>query len=125
MNANPDNITFTIKDTKLYVPVAIKSYQNFFVEDLKDQFTDSIKTKIENKNMRNECRHFLKSNLVEVKRLFVLIYLNRSNHVKRFNIWKNNLPKMIIDNYNATIVGKFFMKIQLIQISNGTKKLEY
>ena len=86
MNANPDNITFTIKDTKLYVPVAIKSYQNFFVEDLKDQFTDSIKTKIENKNMRNECRHFLKSNLVEVKRLFVLIYLNRSNHVKRLNI---------------------------------------
>ena len=45
MNANPDNITFTIKDTKLYVPVAIKSYQNFFVEDLKDQFIGFNKNK--------------------------------------------------------------------------------
>ena len=45
MNANPDNITFTIKDTKLYVPVAIKGYQNFFVEDLKDQFTGFNKNK--------------------------------------------------------------------------------
>ena len=43
-NANSDNddnnIIFTIKDTKLYVPVVTLSanYQNFLSKDLKDQF---------------------------------------------------------------------------------------
>ena len=43
-NANLNNITFTIKDTKLffsiwfYEQVTIKTYQNFLVKDLKDQF---------------------------------------------------------------------------------------
>ena len=43
-NANPDNIIFTIKDTKLYVPVVTLSakdsqnYQNFLAKDLKNQF---------------------------------------------------------------------------------------
>ena len=43
-NTNPNNITFTIKDTKLYILVATlsvkkeKSYQNFLVKDLKNQF---------------------------------------------------------------------------------------
>ena len=43
-NSNPNNIVFTIKDTKLYVPVVTlsakdttKNYQNFIVKDLKDQ----------------------------------------------------------------------------------------
>ena len=39
-NDNADNIIFTIKDTKLYVPVVTLSanYQNFLSKDLKDQF---------------------------------------------------------------------------------------
>ena len=43
-NSNPNNIVFTIKDTKLYVPAVTlsakdttKNYQNFIVKDLKDQ----------------------------------------------------------------------------------------
>ena len=41
--ANSNNIIFTIKDTKLYVPVVTLSvkgnqnYQNFLAKDLKDQ----------------------------------------------------------------------------------------
>ena len=42
------------------------------------------KTKSENKNMTNEYRYFLKSNFVEVNRLFVLIYSNQLNDSKRF-----------------------------------------
>ena len=41
---NPDNIIFTTKDTKLYVPVVTlserdkaKNHQNFLAKDLKDQ----------------------------------------------------------------------------------------
>ena len=43
-NSNPNNIVFTIKETKLYVPAVTlsakdttKNYQNFIVKDLKDQ----------------------------------------------------------------------------------------
>ena len=43
-NAHSNNLIFTIKDTKLYVPVVIVSgkdnqnYQNLLAKDLKDQF---------------------------------------------------------------------------------------
>ena len=40
-DANSNNIFFTIKDTKLYVPVVTLSAtdnQNILVKDLKDQF---------------------------------------------------------------------------------------
>ena len=42
-NANSNNVAFTIKHTKLYVPVvncqqrSIKNYQNFWAKDLNDQ----------------------------------------------------------------------------------------
>ena len=52
-NANPNNFIFTIKDTKLYVPVVlyhqetIKNYQNVLVKDSKDQFIGmNIKQKV-------------------------------------------------------------------------------
>ena len=48
--------------------------------------------------------------------LFVLVYLNKSNEVKRFKTQKNYLPKGIVVNYNAIINGKTFMSKQLIQI---------
>ena len=44
VNANPNKIIFTIKDTKLWITVVIVSakdnqnYQNFLVKDLKDWF---------------------------------------------------------------------------------------
>ena len=55
-DANPDNIFFTIKDTKLYVPVVTLSakdkqkYQNFLVKGLKDQCIGmNIKQKVRQK----------------------------------------------------------------------------
>ena len=51
-DANANNIIFTIKDTKLYVPVAtlqetINSHQNFLAKDSTDQFIRmSIKQKV-------------------------------------------------------------------------------
>ena len=52
-NNGDNNITFTIKDTKLYVPVTTLSakdyqnYQNFLVKDLEDQFIGmNIKQKV-------------------------------------------------------------------------------
>ena len=54
-DANANNITFTIKNTKFYVPVVtrgnqqetIKNNQKFLAKDLKDQFIGiSIKQKV-------------------------------------------------------------------------------
>ena len=98
-NANLDDIIFTIIDTKLYVPVVTLSAKynqklsigvNFLGQDLKHQFIGMniyiyIYIYIYNKNTANEYRYFLESNFVGVNRLFVLIYLNRNNDVKRFN----------------------------------------
>ena len=49
--ANPNNIIFTIRDTKLYVPVLnlsakiIRDYQKFLAKDLNDQFIGMKKKK--------------------------------------------------------------------------------
>ena len=62
-NSNTNNITFTIKDTKLYVLVVtyqqktIKIYQNFLIKDLKDQFIGmNIKQKVRIKIRQNQTK---------------------------------------------------------------------
>ena len=50
---------------------------------MKDQFI-GIKTKIENKNLINEYRYFLKLIFSGFSTLFLLIYLNRDNDTKQF-----------------------------------------
>ena len=57
---------------------------------------------------QNEFRYFRESNFVGVNRIFVLIYPNRNDDVKRFNAQKHYLPKQIIKNYNVIINGKNF-----------------
>ena len=80
-NDNTNNIIFTIKDTKLYVPVVTLSARDNqkLTKLLSKGFERSIylneyKTKCENKNTANEHRYFLESNFVEVNTLFVLVY---------------------------------------------------
>ena len=87
-NANPNNIIFTIKDTKLYVPIVTLSARDNqkLSKRVSKEFERSVywneyKTKSEYKNTTNEYRYFLKSNFVGVNRLFVLIYLNRAHDV--------------------------------------------
>ena len=63
-NANPNNIFFTIKDTKLYAPEVTLSatdnqnYQNFLTKNSKDQFIrmnikQKVRIKIKKKEQRN------------------------------------------------------------------------
>ena len=91
-NDNDNNIIFTIKDTKLYVPVVTLSARDnqklskLFSKGFgRSVYWNEYKTKSENKNATNEYRYFLKSNFVEVNRLFVLVYTNEANNAKRFN----------------------------------------
>ena len=58
--------------------------------------------------MTNEYRYFLESNLLKVKRLFVLVFLNAGNDAKRYSALNYYLPKGIIKNYNVIINEKNF-----------------
>ena len=71
-------------------------------------YWNEYKTKSEVKNTTNEYRYFFESNLVGINRLFVLVYLNQNDDVKRYNALRHYLPKDIIKNYNVIINGKNF-----------------
>ena len=90
-----DNIIFTIKDTKLYVPVETLSARDnqvlskFLSKGFKRSvYWNEYKTKSDNKNTTNAIRYFLESNFVGVSRLFVLVYLNQHETSKRFKAKK-------------------------------------
>ena len=107
-------ILFLLPKTQNYVPcVAVSPRDNqkllYFLSKgfERSVYWSEYKTKSETKNRTNEYRYFLESNFVGVNRLFVLIYLNRDNDVKRFVTQKYYLPKGIV-NYNVMINEKIF-----------------
>ena len=111
--ANANNFIFTIKDTKLYVPLVILSAKdNQKVSKLlskgfeRSVYWNEYKTKSDNKNTTNKFRYFLESNFVGVNTLFVLVYSNHDNNVKRFKAKRYYLPKGIIKKYNVIINEK-------------------
>ena len=78
-NIVSNNVIFTIKDTKLYVPViTLPARDNQKLsKPLSKGFKRSIywieyETKIDNKNTKNKYRYFLESNFVRVNRLPML-----------------------------------------------------
>ena len=128
-NDNANKIIFTVKDTKLYVPVVTLSWKDNhkLLTLLSKGFERSVlldKTKSENKNMANEFRYFLKSNIDGVNRLFVLVDQNGGNEEKWFNTRKCYLPKGITKNITLSSIGKTVMIKQSIVIYNDTNKLE-
>ena len=71
-DVNSNNVIFTIKDTRLYVPTVTFSAKDNqkLSKILRKEFENE--TKIENENTTNEYRYFLKLSFVGVNRLFVL-----------------------------------------------------
>ena len=67
---------------------------------------NAFKTKNENKNKTNKCRYFPESNYVGVNRLFVLVYSNNKDALKRPSAFSYYLPKGTINNYNFIIDEK-------------------
>ena len=90
-NANPNNIIFTIKDTKLYFPfVALSIRDKQKLSKLlskgfqRSVYQNGYKIKNENKNTTNKYRYFLESNFVEVNRFFILVYANEDENSRRY-----------------------------------------
>ena len=114
-NDNSNDIIFTIKDTKLNVPVAnISARDNQKLSKFlskgfeRSAYWNEYKTKSENKNTANEYRYFLESNFVGVNKLFVLFFSDQDADPKRFIAKSYFLPKGIIRNYDVIINGKTF-----------------
>ena len=100
-NDNPTRIIFTIKDTKLFIAIitlSAKGNQKLWklLSERFERFVywNEYKAKIKNENTTNEYRYFPESNFVGVKRLFVFIYPNQNDRVRRFNDKKYYLPKI-------------------------------
>ena len=75
-NANDDDIIFTIKDTKLYVPVVTLSVRDnqkltkLFSQGFeRSAYWNEYKTKSENKYITNKYGYFLDSDFVGVKQI--------------------------------------------------------
>ena len=107
---NVDNwdsdIIFTIKGTKLSVPVVtLSARDNQILPKLlskgfeRSVYWNEYKTKSDNKNTTNEFRYFLESNFVGAHRLFVWVYSNQDADSKRFKAKRYYLPKCIIKNH--------------------------
>ena len=60
------------------------------------------------KYYENVCRYFLKSNFVDVNRLFVLVYTNKDDNSKSFKTRRYYFRKGIIDKHNIIINVKNF-----------------
>ena len=86
-NVNPNSIIFTMRSTKLYVPVVtLPASDNQKLSKLlskgfeRSVYWNKYKTKSENKNTTNEFGCFLESNFVGVNRLLVLVYPDQNNY---------------------------------------------
>ena len=91
-NNDDNNIIFTIKDTKLYVPVVtLSARDNQKLSKLlskgfeRSVYWNEYKTKSGTKVQQMNIDIFSKSNFVVANGLFVLVYTTEANNAKRFN----------------------------------------
>ena len=121
-NAKANNVIFTIKDRKWFVPVVtLWAKDNRKLSKLLSTgiewsvYWNEYKSKRENKITTNKYRYFLESNFVRVNRSFVLVYSNQHENSKRFKAKRYSWTKGIIKNYSNIInEKKTFMTKQLI-----------
>ena len=129
-NADSNNIIFTIKDTKLYVPVitlSAKDYQKLsrlLSKGLERPlfWNDQYKTKSENKNTANKYRYFIESNFVGANRLFVLICPNHDVVLKDL-ITKSIIYQKVLSKITTSMSKeRTFTTNPLILIQSNLKK---
>ena len=82
-------ILFSLPKAQNYIPVVTLSAKansklSTLLSKLLERpvYWNEYKRKSENKNATNQYRYFLKENLVEVNRVFAVVYFNRDNDVK-------------------------------------------
>ena len=129
VDGNSNNITFTIKNTKLYLLVVtlsakdIQKLQKIFSKGFeRSAYWNEYKTKIEMKNTTSEYRYFFESNFLGVNRIFVLFYSNVDDNAKRYKARRYHLSKVVIKNYFIIVNRKNFYDQPTNSYKNKTKK---
>ena len=131
---NPEDVTFQITDTKLYVPVIPLSKENNIklLEKLKSGFKKTIKwnkyrsqMSIQNKN--NNLNYLIDPTFTNVNRLFVLSF----ERIEEDNIKKDYrdsfshyyVPKVQIKDFNVLIDGKSFFDLPIKNEEEAYEKI--
>ena len=121
--------TFTITDTKLYVPiVTLKTEENAKLSKLLNEgFKRSVywnhykiflKKYAENENLREP----LDASFQGISKLFVLAYQRGNNYVNEEEFNKNFLPKIKTEKYSVEIDGTNFYDQAINDSINNTMK---
>ena len=127
---NPENATFQITDTKLYVPVVTLSKENDIklLEQLKSGFKRTIKWNkyrsqmtIQPKN-RN-LNYLIDPTFTNVNRLFVLSFPRNNNTDSRYSYWNYSAPKVEINYFNVLTDRKSFFDLPVKNAEEAYKKI--
>ena len=132
---NPENATFKITQTKLFVPVVTLSKENDIklLEQLKSGFKRTIKWNKDRSHMtiqpqNNNLNYFIDPTFMNVNRLFVLSFPRNINTDSRYSFSNYYVPKVQIKDFNVLIDGKSFFDLSvkneeayenIIEISNN------
>ena len=115
---NPEDATFQITNTKLYVPVVTfsKKKKIKLLEKLKSGFKKTIKWNkyrfqmtIQNNN--NNLNYLTDPTFTNVNRLFVLSFPRNNNTDSRYSYSNYYVPKVQISDFNVLIDGKSFFDL--------------
>ena len=110
---NPENATFTITDTKLFVPVVTLSKENDIklLEQLKSGFKRTIKwnkcrSQMTIQSQNNNFNCLIDPTFMNVNRLLVSSFQRNNNTDSRYSFSNYYVPKVRINDFNVLIDGK-------------------
>ena len=126
---NPENATFQITDTKMYVPVVTLSKENDtnLLEQLKTGFKRTIKCNKYRSQMTIQPRNIDLNYLIDptftnVNKLFGLSFPRNSNTDSRYSSSNCYVPKVEIKDFNALIDGKVSFDLPVKNEEEAYKK---
>ena len=110
---NPENVTFQIPDTTLYLPVVTLSKENDtkLLEQLKLEFKKTIKRNKYRSHMNNNLNYLIDPTFTNVSRLFVLTFPRYNNTDSRYSYSNYYVPNVKINDFNVLIDCKSFFDL--------------
>ena len=127
---NPENATFKITDTKLFVPVVTLSKENDIklLEQLKSEFKRTIKWNKYRSQMpiqpqNNNLNYLIDPTFMNVNRLFLLSFPRYNNTDSRYSFSNYYVPKVQIKDFNVLIDRKSFFDLSVKNEEEAYEKL--
>ena len=127
---NPENATFKITDTKLYVPVVTFSNKNDIklLEQLKSGFKSTIKwnkyiSQMTIQPQNNNLNYLIDPTFTSVNRLFVLPFQRNNNTDSRYSFSSYYVPKVKVNDFNVLIDGKRCFDLSVKNEEEASEKI--